>query len=598
MIQFNKEKIILIDGEYKDEPRVVLLNSNNQIEDFEYKTQQPQIKGNIYLAVVKRIEPSLQAAFVDYGNEQKGFLPMSEIVPAYYNINNPVKRRKPQINPIPTEKLKKLDFSNEIVSEDEDEDTLDIDAIKHESDITDSELIEESSGSNRKNGEKQFAPNIQDVLKRGQVLLVQAQKDPRGSKGASFTTNIALAGRYCVLLPNKPKGHGISKKISKPSERKKLRKFIEQLTFHSSEDVSLIIRTSCRKVALADIKKDYEYIANLWNNICQNAGKNTAPSFIHAEEGIIQRTVRDTFNSSVKEILVQGADTYQETLSCMKSMLPDQESRVRLYDGIVPIFTSFDIEKSISELYQPVVELSSGGYLVINPAEGLTLIDVNSGKSNTQQNVEETALKTNLEAAVEIARQVKLRDISGLIVVDFIDMRDNQNRFLIKKVLDKAFQKDSAKINIGSLSQFGLLEMSRQRINSSFLETTTVMCSTCKGKGLIRSAHTNDMLILRTIESEIATHTSPISEVNIFGHIDTVLSLLNRKRKELVQIEKKYNVKINLQHDPEAAIESFSIEKITSDRPFQEENDEWNFSANPSNIGKRIEKDEEYTDSY
>ncbi len=552
MTQFNREKIILIDGVYKDEPRVVLLNANNQIENFEYKTQQPQIKGNIYLAVVKRIEPALQAAFVDYGNEQKGFLPMSEIVPAYYNINNPIKRRKPQINFIPTEKLRKLDFSNEIVSEDEEEDALDIDAIKNESEITDAESLEESFINNRKNGEKQPSHQIQDVLKRGQVLLVQAQKDPRGSKGASFTTNIALAGRYCVLLPNKPKGHGISKKISKPSERKKLRRFIDQLTSHSSEDISLIIRTSCRKIALSDIKKDYEYIANLWNNICHDSAKKVAPSFIHAEEGIIQRTVRDTFNSSVKEILVQGTTVYKETLSCVQNMLPDQEERVKLYEESVPIFTNFNVENTIAGLYQPIVELSSGGYLVINPAEGLTLIDVNSGKSNTQQNVEETALKTNLEAAVEIARQVRLRDISGLIVVDFIDMRDNQNRFLIKKVLDKAFQKDSAKINIGSLSQFGLLEMSRQRINSSFLETTTVMCSTCKGKGLVRSSHTNDMLILRTIESEITTQSHPVSQVNLFGHIDTILSLLNKKRKELIRIEKKYNVTINLKHDPVA----------------------------------------------
>lgn len=578
MTQQNREKVILIDGVYENEPRVVLLNASNQIETFEYKTQQAQIKGNIYLAVVRRIEPALQAAFIEYGNDQKGFLPMSEIVPAYYHINNPIKRKKPQINQIPIEKLSKLDFSNEEINDEDEDESPDLEYLKNELDAGSvAEILEETQNGTHKNRNDEKQCHIQDVLKRGQVLLVQAQKDSRGNKGASFTTNIALAGRYCVLLPNKAKSHGISKKITKQSERKKLRKLIDQLTYCSSEEISIIVRTSCRKIGLEEIKRDYEYLANLWNHICREANGQIAPSFIHAEEGIIQRTVRDTFNASVKEIWVQGATVYQETLSCMQNMLSAEKERVKLYEDKVPIFTKFNVEDTIAKLYQPIVELASGGYLVINPAEGLTLIDVNSGRSNTQQNVEETALKTNLEAAVELARQVKLRDISGLIVVDFIDMRDGQNRSLIRKVLDKAFQRDSARINIGSLSQFGLLEMSRQRINSSFLEINTVMCSTCLGKGIIRSPHANDMLILRTIESEIAMNTRQISSVTLFGHIETILSLLNKKRKELVRIEEKYDVTINLQHDPEASIESFAIEKITTES-MQESNEKWNLA--------------------
>lgn len=554
-------KKILIDGVYKSDLRVALVGSNNQVDAFEYEAgHRVQIKGNIYLAIIKRIEPALQAAFIDYGSEQKGFLPASELNP---DCNLRSGKRPSVIAPIPTDQLSKLDFGNERVCESDEveEDTFELETLRDEARY-DAEALAEAAKADSKD---KVDFQIQDVLRRGQVFLVQAQKDPRGNKGASFTTNISLAGRYCVVLPTKSNSHGISKKISKPEERKKLRKLIDKLVAHSSNNVSIIMRTSCHKISLNEIAKDYIYTIRLWNRICKAALSSPAPSFIHMEEGIIQKVVRDMLDYSVSEVLVEGRAVYQMVLGSVEEMIPEERAKVIQYTGNVPIFTKFGLEESIRNLYQPIAELPSGGYLVINPAEGLTLIDVNSGRSNSQQNIEETAVKTNLEAAVEVARQLRLRDIAGLIVIDFIDMKDSGNRALVKKALDRALQKDQARTNTGLISQFGLLEMSRQRIRSSFLESNTLACPHCKGKGLIRDLQTSDMIILRTIESEVATHPHAINTVAVFGHLETILSLLNNRRRELIRLEKKYGIEINLCHDPEATVESFSLEKVSLD---------------------------------
>jgi ribonuclease E len=571
-----QKKKILVDGVYKSEPRVVLLGGNDQIEAFEYEAgHRVQIRGNIYLAVVKRIEPALQAAFIDYGSDQKGFLPSSELSPEYYSSKSYASSKRPAcLSPIAIDKLSLLDFGNERVSEEDEpeEDSFDLETLR-------GDCTPQANEPAPVEQTKSELPQIQDVLRKGQVVLVQAQKDARGSKGASFTTNISLAGRYCVVMPTRPHSHGISRKIYKSEERKKLRKLIDKLLSHSSSGVSIIMRTSCKRISLNAIVKDYEYTVRLWNRICKAALGSVAPSFIHMEEGIIQRVVRDMFDYSVGEVLVEGRAVYQQVLDCVSDIVPEEKNKVVQYAGSTPIFTKFGLEDSIRSLYQPVAELPSGGYLVINPAEGLTLIDVNSGKSNSQQNIEETAVKTNLEAAIEIARQLRLRDIAGLVVIDFIDMKDPANRALVKKAFDKSLQKDQARTSTGVISQFGLLEMSRQRMRSSFLESNTMACPHCKGKGLIRDLQTNDMLILRTIESEVSAHAHPINTVAVFGHMETILSLLNNRRRDIVRLEKKYGIEINLYHDPEATIESFSLEKITLDRSAASgSNDRWHTS--------------------
>ncbi|QEK39721.1 Rne/Rng family ribonuclease [Candidatus Sneabacter namystus] len=561
------EKRILIDGVYKDEPRVVCLGVNNTIEAFEYSIKdQKQIKGNIYLAVVKRIEPALQAAFIEYGDNQKGFLPLSEIAPCYFNILS----NKKHILPI--QSIKDKDLSNLVLEDqetilDDDDDELDIENITKNIDLDDiSQTEQEDCEINEDTQKDETQINIQDSIRKGQVLLVQAQKDARGNKGASFSTFISIAGRYCVLMPTKAQGHGISKKIASSSERSRLRKLIEQLTAHSSENVSIIMRTSCKAIASEQIKSDYQYIVKLWNKIQKLAAQVPAPSFIHMEEGIIQKTIRDILSDKVQEVLVQGLHTYTQTVKCVNNIIPSASDKVKLYDDNVPIFTKFGIENKIASLYQPVVEMPSGGYIVINPAEGLTLIDVNSGRSNTQKSVEDTALNTNLEAAVTIAQQIKIRDISGLIVVDFIDMKSGSHRKIVKKVLDKALTQDSARTSTGNISQFGILEMSRQRVRSSFLEVTTIMCPTCKGKGVVRSENVTDMLILRTLENEISTHPTKLSGAAVFTHLDIALSLLNNRKAELVRIEKKYGIEIAIINDPEAHLEEFAIEKISKEK--------------------------------
>ena len=571
-----KEKRILIDANFPTETRVVLLDKNNNIDDVEYSSvNKKQIKGNIYLAKITRIEPALQAAFVDYGDEKAGFLPFNEVHPDYYTV---FARDKQTEIPLSWNELAPPEITSDDLDEKrqstslssiEDADELDISKIeklvdeKIQSDFDieaeeneiDRFLKEDIHGDTRKDYK------IQEVLKKGQILLVQITKEERGNKGASVTTYISLAGKYCVLMPNKPSQNGISRKISNHEERKRLKDIINNLSSGRNKDTSSIIaRTAGAGHTSLEIKKDYEYLAKLWNRIREATLKAKAPSFIHQEDGLILKTIRDMFDRNVREIVVQGAEAFGACIKFMKEIMPNSLEAISEYKGKAPIFTKFNIEDQLTKLYQPIVHLPSGGYIVINPTEALTSIDVNSGRATSERNIEEMALKTNLEAAKEIARQVKLRDLSGLLVIDFIDMSEIRNRKIIERALREFLSKDKARIQTANISTFGLLEMSRQRLRPSFLEINSNICNHCSGKGIVRAEESNAMLMLRTVENEI--YQSNYDIVNVYAIGSSILYLLNNKREEIAFIEKKYSIKLNFYIDKDSTSDSYSIEKV------------------------------------
>lgn len=361
-------------------------------------------------------------------------------------------------------------------------------------------------------------------------------------------------------MPNKGSQNGISRKISNGEERKRLKDILNKIVNGDKNAYSVIVRTAGIGSSTLDLKKDYNYLARLWNKIRKSTIKFPAPCFIHEEDSIIRKTIRDMCDHNVKEVVIQGQEGYEDASKFMQDLLPSELVKLKEHKSKTPIFTKFQVEEQLVKLYQPVVTLPSGGYIVINPTEALISIDVNSGKSTSEQNIEETALKTNLEAAKEVARQVKLRDLSGLIVVDFIDMSEAKNRKIIERSFKEFLSRDRARIQTGNISQFGLLEFSRQRLRSSFLETNSAICSHCNGKGVIRASDANAMLILRTIENEIFEER--IDVINVFTNIISVIYLLNNKRAEIKFIEEKYDIKLNFYSDPNATSDSYSIEKV------------------------------------
>ncbi len=569
-------KKIIIDANFPNEIRVALLNSHNHIEDIEYETSsKQQLKGNIYLAKIVRVEPSLQAAFIDYGNDKSGFLPFGEIHPMYFHI--PVSDQKSSMGLLKS--ITPPNITSDDLAEAEpsitaknimDNEDLDLSAIEQlidekvqsDFDPNASEVDIETIGTGKHDltaQQKQY--KIQEVIKKGQVLLVQVSKEERGNKGASFTTYISLAGKYCVLMPNKPSQNGVSRKISNAEERKRLKNIISKLGSEIEDSsTSIIARTAAIGHTTLEIKRDYDYLARLWNKIREATLQSTAPCFIHQEDGIIQKTIRDMFDHNVKELIVQGGDAFQSAVKFMKDILPLELNKVKEYKQQTPIFTKFNIEDQLSSLYQPIVPLPSGGYIVINPTEALISIDVNSGKATSERNIEETALKTNLEASKEIARQTRLRELSGLIVIDFIDMNEARNRKIIERSVREFFARDRARIQTNNISPFGLLEMSRQRMRPSFLESNSSICSHCNGKGIVRANESNAMLILRTVENEI--FNDKVDVVNVYASMSSVIYLLNNKRQEIGFIEGKYNIKLNFNFDPNATSDSYAVEKI------------------------------------
>ncbi|ABV79627.1 Ribonuclease E [Rickettsia bellii OSU 85-389] len=567
-------KKIIIDANFSNETRVVLLGQSNNIEDIEFQTtRKQQNKGNIYLAKVTRIEPSLQAVFIEYGMDKSGFLPFSEIHPNYYNL--PASEKNFPINAFPEI------VPPNIILDDEDEvraatsydplidgEEIDLKAIedlvesKFQSELNleaadDIEIIQSDKEENIPQY-KQY--KVQDVIRKNQILLVQVTKEERGNKCAAFTTYVSLAGKYCVLMPNKAAQNGISRKISNGDERKRLKNILNKVVNGDKSPYSVIIRTAGRGCSTLDLKKDYSYLSRLWNKIRKSTVKFPAPCFIHEEDSIIRKTIRDMCDHNVKEVIIYGQEAYEDAAKFMQDLLPSEMTKLKEHKSKTPIFTKFQVEEQLIKLYQPVVTLPSGGYIVINPTEALISIDVNSGRSTSEKNIEETALKTNLEAAKEIARQVKLRDLSGLIVVDFIDMDETKNRKIIERSFKEFLSRDRARIQTGNISQFGLLEFSRQRLRFSFLETNSSICSHCNGKGVVRADESNAMLILRTIENEI--FEDRIDIINVFANVSSVIYLLNNKRQEIKFIEEKYNIRLNFYSDPNATSDSYSIEKV------------------------------------
>jgi len=580
-------KKILIDAIYPGDARVVIYE-NDRVQDFDFEnSHKKQLKGNIYLARVTRVEPSLQAAFIEYGGDKHGFLPFNEINPNYF-LNEEVKESELQgksgavlENKIPfislPENTEAEDVTSEVLEVKSDLEETSEELVNEVVEDDDFDIDHESSKYN--NVHQKY--KIQDVIKKGQVILIQVNKEERGNKGAACTTYISLAGRYCVLMPNSDRQGGISRRIVNSNDRRRLKEMLA--TFDLPEGVSIILRTAGAGKHSNDIRRDYYYLARLWNAIREHTLKATVNSFIHAESDLLKRTIRDLYSNEISEILVQGSEAFKTIKEFIKKLLPLHANKVKEYRNKVPIFTKYNIEEQLAALYNPVATLPSGGYIVINPTEALIAIDVNSGKATTERNIEETATKTNIEAAVEIARQLRLRDMSGLIVIDFIDMLEPHNRRSVENALHNAFQSDRAKVQISNISPFGLLELSRQRLQSSFMEANTVICPSCNGKGHVKSMDSNALVMLRTIESEICKSDCEI--VNVYAHPDVVLYLLNNKRDLLLRIEQLHKCKIVLHKENTVYYDGFSLEKIAKA-------DKSNKNASP-----RL-KDDEHIEAY
>lgn len=667
-------KRMLIDGTQPEETRVVIVDGN-KVEDVEFESSsRRQIKGNIYTAKVIRIEPSLQAAFVDYGGNRHGFLAFNEIHPDYYNVSPEVlqevdaevdeiienkirylkereeerarfkaeKEAKEAQKRLEAEQIKEVeeaqmepiqnaipenddylqapeignDTSAEIEEAGENHETAENESVADDTVSSEDELnieakTEDNSGEgenkprrrrhytrrprDRKRSPKTSAAesveddmleeeidndldgddddldeggvneynfdlqkkllrarklfhrsNIQDVIKEGQTLLIQIVKEERGNKGAACTTYISLAGRYCVLMPNRIKSGGVSRKITNISDRKRLKSIIRDLPLN--QDMSLIIRTAGEDKTKADIIRDYNYLIRTWNAVRYGALRNAAPAIIYEEGNLIKRALRDMFTKDISEVVIDGDEAYQTACNFVKVLSPHHLKHIRCRKpNEVPVFQRYQIEAQLDKLHNPIVQLESGGYLVINPTEALVSIDVNSGRATREKDIEETALKTNLEAADEIAKQLKMRDLAGLIVVDFIDMYEPQNNIAVEKRMKEAMKDDRARVQIAKMSIFGLLEISRQRMHSSFMESNYETCPYCHGHGVVRTIESGATLVLRSIESEGVRNRSVKLTVTVPSDFATYL--LNQKRHQLAALENSYDIQIVIAGD-------------------------------------------------
>ncbi|MBL8659019.1 MAG: Rne/Rng family ribonuclease, partial [Rhodospirillales bacterium] len=479
-------KRMLIDASHPEETRVVVLDGT-KLEGYDVEVaSRRQLKGNIYLAKVTRVEPSLQAAFVEYGGNRHGFLAFSEIHPDYYQI--PVADRQA------------------LLAEHQEAESEEAGAVADE-DGEEAEPVEVVGGDDDEDLERRPPRRplrhykIQEVIKRRQILLVQVVKEERGNKGAALTTYLSLAGRYCVLMPNTSRGGGISRKIGSLTDRKRLKKILTELEV--PEGMGVIVRTAGSGRTKAEIKRDYEYLMRLWGNIRETTLTSIAPALVYEEASLIKRSIRDLYGRDTEEIVIQGEPEYRTAKEFMKLFIPSHAKRVKLHDDSErPLFSLYQVESQLDAMHLPSVPLKSGGYIVINPTEALVSIDVNSGRATRERHIEETALRTNIEAADEIGRQLRLRDLAGLIVIDFIDMENSRNQGQVERRIKDAMKIDRARIQIGRISAFGLLEMSRQRLRPSLLETSFEMCPYCSGMGVCRTTESTVLSILRKIEEE------------------------------------------------------------------------------------------------
>ena len=532
------EKNLYIDASHPDETRVVL-KENGNIEDYEYETVKNNlIKNNIYLGKVSRVEPSLQAAFIDFGRERHGFLSFNDIQSDYYQIpSSDLDKIKQEEERLREELAKK--------SEEDDISNKDLDPPSEDSN-QDKKIETDNHASNDINKSKIPSKRykIQEVIKPNQVILVQVLKDERGLKGAALTTFISIAGKYIVLMPNTPKGGGISRKIFNFGERKKIRSILNEIKI--PKEMGLIVRTAGSNKTKNDIEYDLSSLIDNWNKIKESAMNAIAPALIHQESDIIKRTLRDIYDDDTKNIIIQGNEGYQKAKNFMKILMPKSVKKIKKYREKEPLFIKERIEEKLSEIYDTHVKLNSGGYLVINPTEALVSIDINSGKSIKQKNVESTALDTNLEAAEEIARQIKIRDLSGLIIIDFIDMMNFGNRKQVERKLKERCRKDRARVQIGRISSFGLLEMSRQRLRESSVQWHISLTNQSFAQKIIK------LIEVKAIKSK-----AKIVNANIPEKIKNFL--FDNFQKDLKYMEKKYKIKINLLGDKLLLVPEYEI---------------------------------------
>jgi len=619
---------MLIDARHQEETRVAVVKGN-KIEEFDFESSEhKQLKGNIYLAKVTRVEPSLQAAFVDYGGNRHGFLAFSEIHPDYYQIPREdreallaeeaehaaeeaalrAQEEEEEDSPadmVRSEATEELDTALVEVDQDESVDTIDVTEgeipVENGDDEDDDEDDESEDDSSEDNGEdnsenkgksggrrgrggrqkgrgkgsmpkasdqarqKRMALRkrykIQDVIQRRQVVLVQVVKEERGNKGAALTTYLSLAGRYCVLMPNTSHGGGISRKINNAGDRKRLKSIIADLKLPTS--MGCIVRTAGLSRTKPEIKRDFDYLARLWDEIREKTLSATAPSLIHSDSDLVKRAIRDIYNREIEEVLVEGAGGYTAAKNFMKLLMPSHSKRVKSYADPVSLFQRYGVEDQLSAMYSPEVQLKSGGYLVINPTEALVSIDINSGRSTREHGIEATAVKTNMEAAAEIARQLRLRDMAGLVVIDFIDMDRNGNVRKVERAMRDALKNDRARIQVGRISSFGLMEMSRQRLRTGVLEASTKVCPHCEGTGLVRTASSSALSALRLLEEEAAKGKASV--ISLRTSQEACIYVLNSKRHEIEDIEKRYGVSIEIVPDGET--EGARMEIQTSGSP-------------------------------
>ncbi len=627
---------MLIDAAHPEETRVVVVRSgSNRIEEFDFESaNRKQLRGNIYLAKVTRVEPSLQAAFVEYGGNRHGFLAFSEIHPDYYQI--PVADRQALLAEEERDNARADDeeqdekkergrgrrrrgrgkakdaAKDETVSEevsteaDESEDDADdaesadelesadgngsSEAGETEKDALDAAIEEAAAASDtaepgvdlseggdvvevtdeakneiesvgaddnvdeempqRREPRRTRHYKIQEVIKRRQVLLVQAVKEERGTKGAALTTYLSLAGRYSVLMPNTARGGGISRKVTNAADRKKMKEIAEDLDV--PEGMGVILRTAGANRTKAEVKRDFEYLLRLWETVREKTLSSTAPALVHEEGSLVKRAIRDLYNKDIDEVQVSGEGAFKEAKDFMRMLIPSHAKNVKLYRDAVPIFSKYGVDNQLDAMFSNVVTLKSGGYIVINQTEALVAIDVNSGRATREHSIEETALKTNLEAAEEVSRQLRLRDLAGLIVVDFIDMEENRNNRAVEKRLKDCLKHDRARIQVGRISHFGLLEMSRQRIRTGVLESSSEVCPVCAGSGRVRAVPSVALHVLRMIEENLLRNSG--FNLNVRTTNAVALYILNQKRGHLRDIETRFGVEITFTSDEHLAV--------------------------------------------
>ncbi len=609
-------KKILIDASHAEETRVVVLDGN-RLEDFDVETAtRKQIKGNIYLAKVIRVEPSLQAAFVEYGGNRHGFLAFGEIHPDYYQIpvadrerllaqqaeeesepdeadSPPAEAQALEATPVEIieaappdetdgepalatdEPIADAPAAYEPVVED---DAPPAEAASGEAgddgmdEISEAELPaapppeslggdgDDDAEARERRQRQRFLRNykIQDVIHRRQIMLIQVVKEERGNKGAALTTYLSLAGRFSVLMPNSPSGGGVSRKITSVADRRRLKEAMAELDVPAG--MGLIVRTAGANRPKPEIIRDCEYLLRLWDDIRERTMESMAPALIYEEASLIKRTIRDVYTRDVEEVLVDGQDGYRAARDFMRMLMPANARRVQLWTDGQPLFSKHQVEAQLDAMLNPIVQLRSGGYIVINQTEALVAIDVNSGRSTRERSIEETALRTNLEAAEETARQLRMRDLAGLIVIDFIDMESRRNNVAVEKRLKESLKNDRARIQVGNISHFGLMEMSRQRLRPSLAEASLVLCPHCAGMGHVRSAESAALHILRAIEDEGAKFRA--AEIMVYLPPEVALYLFNHKRERLAAIEHRYAMRVVFTGDAALTASNFRIDKL------------------------------------